>query len=218
MKISIVTFPNIPLINADSDKLRGAIATQLFEASSLFHNHHGDKFDYHYPSIQYKSVYGKATVVGIGDDALQAIETYFPTLQTLDIGARSFSPDFELKTEDYTPALEKKINGYQFHTAWMAFNQKNHKELLQITDSETYFERLKSILTANILSFFKGIGYRAEEKIILNIKLRKKNETYFKHIKMKVLFADFYTNAYLPNYIGLGKSCARGFGIIEKIL
>ncbi len=75
-------------------------------------------------------------------------------------------------------------------------------------------KHLKSILTGNLLSFFKAMDYRADGTVMVNLKITNLRETQFKNNTMLAFEADFVTNTMLPNAIGLGKSVARGFGTI----
>ncbi len=74
---------------------------------------------------------------------------------------------------------------------------------------------LEKILTANILSFAKGIDITINKNIeckIINIQ-----EPYlitYKNTKLMAFNLEFKTNVYLPNFIGLGKSSSVGNGIV----
>ena len=76
---------------------------------------------------------------------------------------------------------------------------------------------LEKILTANILSFAKGIGVHIENNI--ECKITSISEPYFptyKQTKLTAFDVEFKTNVFLPNYIGLGKSSSVGFGILTS--
>jgi len=103
---------------------------------------------------------------------------------------------------------------YNFETLWMGLNQKNFRLYLQLSREEKK-ELLKKTLTGNILSFFKGIDYFAENKIMLTANLSEK-ETKFKDKIMIAFSGNFTTNTLLPDYIGIGKSVSRGFGCIVR--
>jgi hypothetical protein len=77
---------------------------------------------------------------------------------------------------------------------------------------------LERILIGNILSFAKGIEWKIDQPIKLNIThvaLERLNK--MKDIKVAVLDIRFNCNVALPDWIGLGKGVSKGFGIINQI-
>jgi hypothetical protein len=58
------------------------------------------------------------------------------------------------------------------------------------------------------------MNYIAEAAILVNLKIIAERETQFKNNTMLAFQASFITNTLLPEYVGLGKSVARGFGTI----
>jgi hypothetical protein len=95
----------------------------------------------------------------------------------------------------------------------MALNQENYSRYVKAEPGEQV-RQLKGILVNNILSFYKGIGYRAEERILTSVQVRQK-ETQFKNQTMLAFEGSFTTNAVLPEGIGLGKAVSRGFGTVQ---
>lgn len=73
----------------------------------------------------------------------------------------------------------------------------------------------KTILIGNILSFAKGINWWLEEEVIVVPSLTDLTVK-FKGEEMVGFTGYFFSNVYLPKYIGLGKSTSRGFGTIER--
>jgi hypothetical protein len=99
----------------------------------------------------------------------------------------------------------------------MALNQNNFERYKQSSDEEKH-KMLCSILTGNILSFFKGIGLMlgTNQRILVNPNVNEKS-TLFKNQKMTAFSGTFTTNAQLPQQVGLGKAVSRGFGAIENL-
>jgi hypothetical protein len=76
---------------------------------------------------------------------------------------------------------------------------------------------LKRILIGNILTFAKGVDWWIEDEIIVVPQL-KAIDIQFKNQKMLGFVGEFYSNVCLPDYIGLGKSTARGFGMVAEVI
>ncbi|NPA46343.1 MAG: CRISPR-associated endonuclease Cas6, partial [Chlorobi bacterium] len=103
-----------------------------------------------------------------------------------------------------------------FKTLWMALNQKNYREYISLQDPAARKEMLDQLLRNNILSFYKGVDYWTNEKILTSVDAAPKR-TRFKNQPMLAFTGHFTTNAVLPDYAGIGKSVARGFGTVMKI-
>jgi len=76
--------------------------------------------------------------------------------------------------------------------------------------------KLKKILIGNMLNFFTTVGYREEKNILVSLNLEAIS-TSFKNQKMTAFKGVFTTNVLLPDYAGLGKSAARGYGTVLRI-
>ena len=77
---------------------------------------------------------------------------------------------------------------------------------------------LEKVLTGNILSFAKGVGYNVEKNII--VKIQKIHREYFIKYKgtgLQSFDLTFQTNFSLPEFIGLGKGVSTGNGVIHQL-
>jgi len=107
---------------------------------------------------------------------------------------------------------------YDFISPWLGLSQKNYKIYIEKYTKKGQKEQsqfFRKVLIGNILSFAKGVNWWIKEKIIvvpslLDLSVRFKGE------EMVGFKGYFFSNVYLPNYIGLGKSTSRGFGIIKR--
>lgn len=206
-------------------KLRGYFANRFKEL--LFHNHFDDgSFRYGYPLIQYKIINNKPVVLGINKGA-DLIAEHFLSIDKLELGDKVYvSPTGKLKVTTEELKIENDydmpVYKYEFISPWMGLSQKNYRLYKEKYIEKTKKEKsqfFKRVLTGNILSFAKGINWWIEEGItvvpsLADITVRFKNE------EMVGFKGYFFSNVYLPNYIGLGKSTSRGFGIIirEKVV
>jgi hypothetical protein len=211
---TIIRFPEILLATRDAHKLRGYFGNLFQEHSPLLHNHlESGEASYRYPLVQYKVLDGVPTLVGLNEGA-DLLISLFLNIKVLEIGDKSY-PVYQKNIESkmINIGLCNDLSAYRFQTLWMALNQQNYRAYLS-EDDEQQVKHLKAILVGNILSFFKGMDYRAEGTIMANLKITGQRETLFKNNTMMAFEAGFVANVVLPCMIGLGKSVARGFGTV----
>ncbi len=213
---TIIRFPEIQLATRDAHKLRGYFGTLFQEHSPLLHNHlESGEAAYRYPLVQYKVLDAVPTLVGLNEGA-DLLIGLFLDMKELEIGHETY-PVFQKNIESrrVSIGLSDDLHSYRFQTLWMALNQQNYTTWLAEDDVQKA-KHLKAILVGNLLSFFKGMLYRAEGTIMANLKITNQRETQFKNNAMLAFEGKFVTNTLLPDTIGLGKSVARGFGTIIK--
>ena len=214
---TIIRFPEINLNTRDAHKLRGYFGMLFQEKSPLLHNHlESGESAYRYPLVQYKVLDHVPTLVGLNEGADLLIQLFLKIreLQIDNQVYKVFQKNIESKVIEI--GLSDDLIEYRFQTLWMALNQQNFTDYLQEDDMQRV-KRLKSILIGNILSFYKAMDYHVEGNILANLKIKQERETQFKNRSMLAFEAEFVTNALLPEYVGLGKSVARGFGSIKII-
>ena len=214
--ITIVRFPEIQLTTRDAHKFRGYFANCFKEYSDYFHNHQADGSPiYRYPLIQYKVIKQIPVLTGIAAGA-EVLTNKFLSLENLNIGDKSF-PIYQknIEHQQVDIGVKNDLFEYRFSTLWMALNQSNYEKFKKVSP-DAQKQMLKNILTANMLSFFKGINHYESQKvnITLNVSTR---ETQLKNQSMLAFSGSFVSNTLLPSYIGLGKSVSRGFGSILRL-
>lgn len=199
--------------------MRGAIVKIIGrENNVLFHNHIKTGLRYAYPLVQYKSIDDCAAIVGIGDAAtkLQELMPLFPCELRLGDKQTTFHVD-NCQTVCYQPAFDIQPKLYSLND-YIALNERNigrYHAMLALTDKISFIE---DILTANILAFLKGIGYRAEEQISCALtSMHEPREQNYKHVGFACFNLQFVSNIELPDNIGLGKSSSIGFGNLKRL-
>ncbi len=209
---SLVGFKNLELKQSQAVKLRGFFAN-LYEDNKLVHNHNGRNVIYQYPKVQYKVIDSIPTICGV-EEGVNIIRTIGYEVDSIKIDNETlevFQKRIEFSRELF--GMAKDYVDYKFITPWMALNQKNAIKYEKFNDIEKG-ELLKQVLIGNILSLAKGLNYTVEEKIYVWIDLEEISVN-FKNIKMKAFKGKFRTNFVIPNYLGIGKSVARGFGTVK---
>ena len=213
---SVLQFPEIKCHPSDAHKIRGYFGNLFKEHSSILHNHFEDGTSMHrYPLVQYKVVRSVATLVGLGEGAKLLVDLFLD-IKELNLAGEVvpiLHKNFE--SNELEIGVSTRLSNYRFETLWMALNQKNHREFIGLTRDEQQ-EKLRRILIGNILSFCKAFNHRVVDHIMVHLSV-KENSTRFKNQKMIAFQGEFVSNVLLPDFVGLGKSVARGFGTVRKL-
>lgn len=217
IKMLAVTF-DFELQRRHIPAFRGAMVEKVGRENLLFHNHLDDgSFLYGYPLIQYKIIRRHPAMVCI-DHGSEEILKFFEKLnwdlvihnQRIETEIRNLSFDYFVCGFSPIPVRYRIFN-------WFALNEENFKRFTGMNGDKERIDLLKRILIGNIISFAKGIGWSIDGQIELQIKRMPDTRGFsFKNHRMIGFDLDFTANLLLPDYIGLGKSVARGFGMIER--
>lgn len=196
---------------------RGAIIETAGRKNILFHNHNQKKFIYSYPLIQYKRINKRPHLICI-NRGVDEIHKFFENMQEgVFLNERAYElkiGNLSLNTTDVR-MCERAIH-YNL-TNWIPISQKNYSTYNGIKDENDKIQFLNKILTGNILSFAKGIGWTIDKPIITKIdKIDKTKSLRIKGVSKIAFDLSFKTNVLLPDNIGLGKSSSLGFGVIKK--
>lgn len=199
----------------DVPKIRGYLAGRFPQYLEL-HNHLGkDKFNYGYPVIQYKSIGGVPNIIAINDASKILIDIFYD-VKEIDMKDKVMSileKGYVLKTMELGAA--EGLIEYEFLTPWIALNQENYGKYARSGEDERV-EILKKVLTGNLLSMAKGLECWVDKPLEVLIKL-KPVEVNYKDRKMVGFKGRFMTNFVIPDYLGVGKSVARGFGTVVRV-
>lgn len=213
---TIVYFPDIRLQTRDAHKLRGYFGQLFKEHSPILHNHYEDGTSrYRYPLVQYKVIDEIPVLVGFNEGA-ELLVSLFLKIKEINIEGTIYpvlGKNISQTSIDLSP--NGKLNRYEFKTLWMALNQKNYSIYTKLIEPERKLF-LDKTLQNNILSFYKGLNYFTDERILANVNVIEKL-THFKDQKMLAFSGNFVTNATLPDLAGIGKAVSRGFGSVMKI-
>lgn len=196
---------------------RGAVIATAGKQHILFHNHKDDKYLYSYPLIQYKQINRKPMLMSI-DQGIEEIHHFFEKMQLgILLGDRPYELKIDqLNMNQFTMQVWDKLWDYRIRN-WIALNQNNYPAYMKLEALTDKISFLENLLKANILSFAKGIGWEIENPIEAKIKaLSEPRLISLKGLKVMSFNCDFSTNVFLPTYLGLGKSVALGFGVIEQ--
>lgn len=198
---------------------RGAVAEKMGMGEDLFHNHAAEnEVIYRYPLIQYKSIRGHAAMVGLNKGA-DALQRYFALPERK---LRMGEEDRELKIEDLRmQQVVLRTWNQQFHYRiqnWIALQDEAYGEYYKTSSLAKRAGILEKRLTNSLITMAKGLDWWVAEPIEVNITQYWEAHTVkLKGVRFTAFNALFSSNVFLPDYIGLGKGVALGFGVIKGI-
>ncbi len=219
MKIpqAILRFSTSPVLSAYGNSLRGFFSRKE-PGNLLTHNHLGSgRYLYAYPRIQYKALGEEGLVLGIAEGAEQ-VPDFRKDLDELELNGKRFEiVGKKVSSSEVVFGCSDSPIEYEFLTPWLALNERNHGLFLsQANGIETFSESLKKILIGNLLSISKSLGYVVERMLLVDSCRFEKVETFLKGVKMVGFRGTFKVNFHIPDFWGLGKSPARGFGTVAR--
>ena len=208
-------------------QLRGAIISKVGFEYDLFHNHNKETNNFYnrYPLIQYKIDTHKGQmrpmILCIENAIEEAFHFFSKSDLTVNIKGKQYDLKIaQLKINTYMVNKEQIINSYRLHK-WQALNPEAYKKYNQIDSFSSKLMFLEKRLQTHISSFASGVGCRFASSISIEItNLLKTEWINFKNIKTLAFTIDFKTNISLPDFIGLGKGSALGYGVtrIQKVI
>jgi len=212
-----VVFPDIRLKPYDIPRLRGYFS-RAFPENTELHNHlPGGKFSYKFPRIQYRIIDDHPALIGVGKgfDVIEKIFFKADEIVINDHVYRIMEKEI-LVTEEEFGVAEDVIN-YRFLSPWMALKQENHAKYTGMDGIEQQ-RFLKHLLRENLKTLSKGFNYTIPD--IEQVKVEgcfKPITVNFKNMKMICFRGEFLVNFYIPEYLGVGKQVARGFGVVTRL-
>lgn len=217
MKYIILRFNDVKLDVRDIAKVRGYFARK-FSDNPLLHNHlPNGKFSYKFPKIQYRLFDGNPALIAM-EDGIDVLKEVFFLSEEMTIGDRVITlNEKEIISLDVEINQQNDFSYYQFISPYMALNQENY---LKYQESDKYDKEklLKNIIKNNLKTISKGFSYEIPdfENITVEANLKTKMVN-FKNVKMLCFTGDFKTNFLIPDYWGIGKQTARGFGVVKQL-
>ena len=219
MKIKkvVLIFSGVELNKTDIPKFRGYLSSK-YPNYDIIHNHLKDgSFRYSYPLIQFKTINHKPAIVGI-NEGIELLKKVFLEIQDMKIGEQRRvinEKSIVLREEEF--GVSSDFIDYKFCSPWMALNQENYNKYNRMNRYDQ-MAFLKHILRENLKTISKGFGYTIpnidEVRVDGGFRVKLVN---FKNIQMLCFTGSFISNFHIPEYLGIGKQVARGFGMVGKI-
>lgn len=216
LQITRIKFPDIQLQTRDAHKLRGYFGNLFREHSPLLHNHFEDgRLRYKYPLVQYKVIDKTPMLIGLKEGAELLIQLFLK-IKEINIDKEIFEIQSKnIENEIVDIGSSNALHSYIFKSLWMPLNQENYNKYRLLESEDEKRAMLNRTLIGNLLGFFSNMNLEITDRLLTQVSVKEK-ATNFKGNKMLAFAGDFTSNVILPDYIGLGKSTARGFGTIKR--
>ena len=217
-----VTF-DIELSPWELTQFRGAVAAKVGLEHEWFHNHNNDTGGVHfrYPLIQYKidTHDGKMRpmLLCINEGVEAANYLFRQDDWGMKIGNQTHDmPVYKIYQSEHCLQLVPQPLSYRIHK-WKPFNTENFAHWQTIKGIAQQFAFLERLLATHIIAFADSVEWQIPEQFeIIITKMIKDEIISHKSVKSLVFSLEFDTKVSLPNYIGLGKAVALGFGVIRR--
>lgn len=201
-----------PLRFDQTHLFRGHVAHR-FSEYEIVHNRDlsSGKCQYRYPPLQYKIVGGVAMIVAVGQEAIDVLERIFCGLKEITLARETFSIErksLEVSREPF--GMAHRPIQYRLATPWIALDSENYREYVE-SGPEEKDEILYSSLIGNLIRIAKAVRYEVPERIAATYSL-KTERVVLKGQTMIGFTGALRCNFTLPDFLGIGKSCSRGYG------
>ncbi|HPQ42367.1 MAG TPA: CRISPR-associated endonuclease Cas6 [bacterium] len=210
----ILTLGSTRPIRGSAHELRGFFATKFTEYTEL-HQHDAGKFIYRYPVVQYKMIRNVPTIIGINEGA-EVLKQIYDDYNEIRLGENIYSiveRGISIRDEEF--GISDKIHSYEFVTPWLALNQENYMKFYALPGKPERDEFLRRILTGNLISMSKSLGYDVPGRIKCDTSVRFRKDR-LKEVSVMGFLGRFHANFRIPDYLGIGKSVSRGFGAVKQ--
>jgi hypothetical protein len=215
IRFVIVKFTDLELLPTDIPKLRGYFAHKYPQEHS-FHNHlPNGSFNYKYPLIQYRIIDRHPALLGMGT-GIDILKQVFFELDSISISGVAYQTfEREVKVIEADFGASEQLYSYEFSSPWMALNERNYEEYIAL-DAMHKQRFLRHLLRENLKTLSKGFDYTIPDIDAINVDgWFKPYLVKFKDIEMLCFKGEFMLNFAIPDYLGLGKQSARGFGVVK---
>jgi hypothetical protein len=211
---------DLPLQPWEIPAFRGAMIDKMGRDNDLFHNHLDgeNKFAYRYATVQYKSIDGRAAIVGLNAGA-DALQSYFAMPhRNIEMGGMQR----EMVIDDLRmQQVVMRTWNQQFHYRiqnWIALQDEAYPEYNATIGLAKKAVLLERRLTNTMVTMAKGLDWWVDEPIQICVtQFWEPHLVRLKGVRFSAFNVEFTSNVFLPDYIGLGKATALGFGVVKSI-
>lgn len=219
LRILSVTF-DTPIDPWELRAFRGAVAAKAGYQHEYFHNHDNDSGGFHYrlPLIQYKQDHGRPMLVCL-NEGIEELHHFFSQPDwTLDLNGRNAPVRIhKLDVKQFQLGVREKP--YRYHIRqWIGLNEDNYGTYSRLTGIVERLFLLEKVLQNQVVNLLKQLDCFPEEPVSVKL-LQLKDERWvsFKGVKVLAFSMEFETNVLLPDYVGLGKGCSSGWGVVKGL-
>lgn len=220
LRILSVSF-DTPIEPWELRAFRGAVARKAGWEHELFHNHNNDTGGFHYrlPLIQYKQDHGRPMLVCL-NEGIEELHHFFTQPDwTLDLNGRATPVRIaRLDVKQYNLGVWAERT-FRYHIRhWIALNEDNYATYTRLAGMVERLYFLENLLKNQLVGLLHQLGAEADRPVDVKL-LAKKDERWvsYKGIKMLAFSLEFSCNVALPDWVGIGKGCSSGWGVIRNL-
>jgi hypothetical protein len=221
--------PNLRLLSVVFDtpidpwelpQFRAAVAQKAGLEHDLYHNHDNETGGYHYrlPLIQYKQDHGRPMLVCL-NEGIEELHHFFSKPDwTLYLNGRPAPVRIaRLDVKQYRLGVQDKNFRYHIRN-WIALNDDNYATFQHLEGMVERLFFLEKVLLNQVIGLLDQLGYTPEQPVSVKL-LDLKDEKWvtYKRVKMRSFSMEFQANVVLPDYLGFGKGCSVGWGIVKGL-
>jgi hypothetical protein len=201
--------------------LRGAIVEKVGHEHDLFHNHDNERGGYHYryPLIQYKLDRTQPMLVCL-NEGVEALHHYFSQPDwTLNVHGQQLPMRIARLDVRQHPLIVRDAPQRYHLRHWLPLNSENFRTYSALPNLLERVALLEQILRSQLVAFAREMnGALPEQEITARIReIKSESWASFKGVKVRALSLEFATNLYLPGFVGLGKGCSMGWGMLKGL-
>lgn len=209
-----------PIKPWELNAFRGAIAQKAGYQHDKFHNHNAETGGFHYrlPLIQYKQEYGKPLLICL-NDGIEELHHFFSQPDwTLTLNGRTAPVRIaKLDVKQFTLGVYEKTFRYHIRH-WIALSDDNYPVYGKLNTLVERIFFLQQILRNQIVGLLDQLGVTPERTVEVHIQqLKDERWVSFKKVKMRAFSVEFTTNVFIPDYLGFGKGCSVGWGVVKGL-
>lgn len=198
---------------------RGAVAQNI--PDPLFHNHQSDGgLSYRYPRVQYKKLARRLCVVCLGPAAEKA-GLFFGAQhwQITAEGNPTHAQLIDLKAQMHRVVVWQENTQEYTLSQWAPFSQVSHAQHQELRGLVARQTHLQTLLLKHIMAFLRSVEAVPSRRIEVELLDMSQPQPKSLHGYRGVVFErlSFATNVSLPQFIGLGRHSAVGFGVLRRV-
>jgi hypothetical protein len=219
----VAVFFDMDLMPYEVDWFRAAVVRKVGREHTWFHNHNNEEQDkgqfyYRYPLIQYKSI-GNKPMMMLMDQRVEDVYLLFGP------GDLSFNIQGDVRragiksitAKEHTVGLVERKQVYELHN-WLPLHSRNYQQFQDLDNLRDQIIFLERILAGHLLSFAQGVNWQVGGYVEVNIQeIKLRRRITVKGTKMEAFSLRFSSNMSLPNYLGLGRYAAHGYGWVFRV-
>lgn len=219
---STLSFP-VHLVRITAEQplvLDQAIGLRGYYAAAYGHSEAFSRFlelsrAYRYPRLQYKVVDGLGVIMGFGEAA--EVLAGLPYPESLHLGRQDFAvSDVNSDRGQGSWGFCESTKEYRWLTPWLILDEEGLAKYFRLKSPHAQKFFLEGLLISNLLAISKELGCRVAGQITAEIKELKQITIEIHGGHTMGFGGSFAANMEIPDFFGLGRSVARGYGTVKS--